>query len=472
VNRQDLYNGIKILGGMATFKVSEDDMLAYVEGELVEFSDEICARLPDLIEEAGIVFGLSKVLEAIEDRLIVARGDPPEDGKDGVIKIAVEPLASALDSDEDMEDARDFKSLNLIPNVLMGEVVAKRIPPTPGRPGTNIFGEKMEPRPGELVAFKLGANVEIVDKDTLVASCDGAVKIEDDGTMSVATEWIIDGDVDIATGHVEFAGSSLTVKGSVCSGFSVEAANDLLIEGSVNDDTIVLAGGHIEVEGIIRSRNTILKAGRGLTCKAIEYAKVFSSGDVKVEDYILDANCQVEGSMEVITGKGLIAGGRIELGGSLIANIIGTAANVPTIIAAGINPLLERHYEALVKEQEKSARKLAEIKKGMLKLDRLESAQGGLDPKMEGIKKRLLDVAMSIVSSMEENKLKIRELETNMGQMEKASITILKKAYPNCKIRIDKASKVIDSQMESVCFTFRKGEIVTRYIASKGKESS
>ncbi len=467
MTRQDLYQGIEIIEGVATLRVSQDDLHAFVEGDVSDFLQEICSMLPRVIENTDICFGLKKAPEWIDDKLLVAQGIAAEDGRDGKIEITVEPLYQPLDTDE--TDRKETVHINVHPilNVTKDEVIAKKIPPTPGKPGMNIFGEKIEPKPGELKAFKLGEHVEILDKDTLVAACDGAVKVEPDGTISVVTEWVIDGDVDISTGHVEFAGQRLIVTGSICGGLTVEAAGDLIIEGQINDDAIVLAGGRINVSGIIRSRNTILKAGKGLACQAIEYAKVFVGGDAKVNDYVLDANCQVEGSMEILGGKGLIAGGRIELGGSLVTQIAGTPANVPTLIAAGINPLLVCHYEALTKDQEKNAKKLAGIRAGLLKLKKIEAARGGLDAKMKALKKSLIEAAEAIDAVMTSNKTRIQKLEANLGDMERASITILKKAYPNCKIRIDKASMVLDREMEKVCFTFRQGEIAMRHIAVK-----
>lgn len=471
MTRQELHRGIEVIKGAVVLKVSEDDFQAYLEGAVSDYSQEIHSALPDIIEKAGIIFGLVDIPEVIDGRLVFAQGVLPEDGKDEQIKITAASFSVDAEQEETGSGSIDPRNQDVIPNVTRNEIIAEKVAPTAGKPGTNIFGEKVKAKPGELKAFKLGEGVEIRNKNVLVAVCDGAIKVGEDGSISVETEWLIEGDVDISTGHVEFWGKKLTIAGSVCAGFTVEAAKDLVIEGQVNDDVIILAGGHIVVAGIIRSRNTMVKAGRGLTCRAIEYARVFAGGDVRVQDYLLDARCEVEGSMEVSGKKGLIAGGRIQVGGSLTVETAGTDANVPTVMAAGINPLLERHYEAAVKEQEKNAGKFADIKKGLIKLRNMEDAAGNLNSQNQVIKKKLQQVALSIVSAMEANKSKIQELEANLGDMERASVTILQKAYPNCKILINSSSVVLDRSMESVCFVFRKGQIVTRPLASEGEES-
>ncbi len=471
MDRTDLYKGIEIIRDAVVFKVTEDDLEAFVEGNISDFHQEISEALPGILQKAGISYGLKKVPEARGGKLVIACGLHPEDGKDGQIKITAESYNEALEQGHEDSRAVDLRNLNMIPNVGKNEVIAEKILPTSGTPGINVFGEKIPPKPGELKTFKLGEGVEILDSNTLVATRDGAIRIGPDESISVVKEWVIDGDVDVTTGHVEFWGDRLVITGSVSGGFTVEAANDLIIEGQINDDAIVLAGGHIDIAGIIRSRNTMVKAGRGLSCSAVEYARVFAGGDVLIKDYLLDARLQVEGSVEVSGGKGLIAGGTIELGGSLTAEMVGTPANVRTVIAAGINPLLMRHYEGLVMEQETNSKKLQDIVAGLEKLKKIEAVRGQLDPRMQDVKKTLQEAAEVISSNMEAAKLRIIELEKNMGSMGAASITVRKKAHVNCKIQVYKASTVLDAPLEAVCFTFMRGEIVRRHLARENQES-
>ncbi len=471
MTRTELYKGIEIIKGAAVFKVAEDDLLAFVEGAVSDFQREISKVLPEITEQAGICFGLKKVPEMEGARLIVARGLAPENGKDGRIEITAESFKESQKSEVHDSGTVDLRNLNRIANVARGEVIAKKILPTPGKPGMNIFGEEANQKPGELKTFKLGEGVEILDSNTLIASRDGAISIDADGLISVESEWVVDGDVDTATGHVEFWGEKLTITGSVSGGFTVEAAGDLVIEGQVNDDAIILAGGLIHICGIIRSRNTMVKAGSGLSCSAVEYARIFSGGDVRISDYLLDARLQAEGCIEVSGGKGLIAGGNIELGGSLTAETIGSPANVRTVIAAGINPLLMRHYEGLVLEQEKNAKKLSDIRSGLEKMKKIEAARGSLDPRMQKVKTTLQEAAAAIASNIEAAKTRIMELEQHMGSMENASITVIKKAHANCKIEIYKASLILDRPLEGVSFSFQKGDIMIQHLTKDNDES-
>ena len=356
----------------------------------------------------------------------------------------------------------DFKRSNQIKNVSKNEVIAKRIPPTAGTPGKDIFGNEVKPRPGEWQPFKLGEHVEIVDENTLVATDYGAIHIEEDGTISVKDEWTIEGDVDLSTGHIEFYGKKLIIKGSVLGGFTVEANGDVIIEKNIEDEVIVLTGGDLVVNGIVRSENTMVKTGGNLVCGIFEYARAFVGGDLIVRDYLLNGRCQVHGNVEVMGGKGLIAGGRILMGGGLKANDLGTMANVPTVVGAGFDPLLRLHYESMISEQESLAARLSKVKEGLLKIERLESKQGGLDSRLKTTKEQLKKAFTAITKELEKNRDRIKELEKKLGLMENATICVYGTAYANTTVRIFEASLTLKRPVERVEFSFRNGEVVAK----------
>lgn len=454
------YKGIQILDDFATLKISKDNLVVFVEGAVEEFFDEIVEKLPPVLDELGVTYGIKKVPELRDDILVVAEGIPPKKGEDGKIELL---FCKNQDRQEDC-NCIDLKNLNTIPNVTKGEVIAKRIPPTKGKPGVDIFGKEVPAQPGEWKSFKLGDFVEIVNGDTLVATADGAIYTDEDGTISVKKEWTINGDVDFSTGHVEFYGDKLFIKGSVLGGFTVECTGDVIIEKNIEDEAIVLTGGDLIVKGIIRSKNTMVKTGRNLKCGVIEYARAFVGKDFIVENYMLNANCQVHGSVEVIMGKGLIAGGKAFMGGSLKVNTIGTPANVSTVIGAGLDPLLMLHYESHVKEQESLANRLEKVKEGLIKVKTLEKKKGKLDNNLILLKENLQKAALAITEELKKNKEKIKKLEEELGQMEHATITVIGTAYPNTILKINEASLTINHPIKNMIFFYKAGEIVAKHL--------
>ncbi len=455
IEQAKFYKGVKLGETGAILKITKDHLACYVEGVDSDNIIQVSQLIMPILKEAGICFGLLNPPELHGNKLLIARGQEPNHGKDGRIEI----VAKSFNENKSCTDTENPRNLGLIKNVSKGEIIAKRIHPTPGIPGKDIFGNQIEPKHGEWVPFRPGQLVEIVNEDTLVAVASGALVIDNDDTISVTTEWTIDGDVDFSTGHVEFYGKKLSIKGSVLGGFTVEAMEDLYIGCNVEDEAIVLAGGNISVKGIIRSQNTMVKAGGSLECDAIEYSRVFVGKDLVVNDYILNGGCQIHGNVTVLQGKGLIAGGQVIMGGSLKIKTAGTSANVPTYLSAGRDPLLEIHHNALVKEQEKLSGKLTKIQEGLLKLKKLEATGKKLDPGLETVRQKLEAAALDISAQMETNREKIKGIEKNFGLMERATISITGVAYPNVKIKICEASMILSNRTNNIIFFFKDGEI-------------
>ena len=458
---QKFYRGIKLGDTGAVFKITKDNLKAFVEGVDKDNIVKVNSHLKEVFKEAGICFGLLNPPRLQDDVLFVAEGISPEPGIDGRIDI----VASSYLERKRADAKADPRNLCLIDNVFKGEIIARRIPPTAGKPGKDIFGNIMDPEPGHTVYFKPGNLVEIQNPDTMAATASGALVIDPDGTISVMPEWTIDGDVDFSTGHVEFYGKKLEITGSVLGGFTVETMGDLVIGGNIEDEAIVLAGGDVFVSGIIRSENTMVKTGGSLECGAIEYARAFVGRNLMVHDYILNGNCQIHGNAHICDGKGLVAGGQIIVGGSINVKTAGTSANVPTLLSAGRDPLLETHHNGLIKEQELLSEKLKKIQEGLKKIKRLESAGKKISEDQQIIKERLYKMALEIANQMNLNKEKIRKIEHDLGQMEAATVTVTHRAYPNVKIQICDASINLKELVEKISFFFKYGEIGAKTIA-------
>jgi uncharacterized protein (DUF342 family) len=411
--------------------------------------------------EAGIKAGVLTVPEPMDDHWIVARGVEPAAGTNGSIEMQElggrESGGVRLKSG-DMA-AVDPRDMNLLVNARKGDCIAKKIPPTKGVSGRNVFGEEIPARPGKWVAFHPGEGVEIVDREmNLKATVSGKVHVEGD-VISVLDEWELD-DVDISTGHVKFFGRLLRVKGSVLGGLKVSVEGDLVIEGNIEDDTAVKAGGNIDVKGLIRAGNTVVSAGANLNCSSVEYAEVNAMGDINVRDYMLDAVCRAGRDVTVSQGKGLVAGGKVFLGGSFSGNVIGTQANVPTMIHAGFNPQIKEIHDNCVEELEDYAKKRAELQNALEKIEMVERTRGGLSEKISALKQEIQKGLANIVRATAEKQKMVGELEARLGTLRSATIKVRCKVYPNSIIRISNARLVLKKEVEAVIFRFKGGQVV------------
>ncbi len=459
MEHEQFVKGVEIVNGTAMLKVSNDFMTAYLDG-LAEGDDPL--EIPGLEEELralGLAHGILPVPSREDDHWVVARGTEPVHGLDGRIELAeIHDNLFAGKKLADRTDTRDPWEMNTIVNVARGSVLARNIPPTAGVDGTNVFGEVVPALPGKWAAFNTGQGVEVADDGmSLRASVSGKFHVEGD-KISVLDEYELD-NVDASTGHIRFAGKRLTVKGSVDGGFMVYVRGDLIVGENIEDGASVEAGGRIKVGGVIRAANTKVKAGIDLRCEALEYAEISARGNVGIDNYMLDALCMAGGDVVMESGKGLVAGGRIFLGGSFRGLTVGTPANVPTMIHAGFNPHVKQMHAKLVEEMEDCSGKSRELEKALGKLKLIEQRHP-LSEKMEMVKKNIESGLEKLRAASSEQKEMLEALEAQLGMLREATITVRNTAYPNTIIRIWNANLLLKKEVEGVRFSFRRGQVV------------
>ena len=471
MNQEELFEEIPVLDDSAVLKISKDAMKVLITLYDRAMNFQIMKELSEELDQAGITHGILTVPEPEGEDWVIARGTPPVDGKDSRIEFVFDTREKESNEPAHRSDESCFsnalysdpKLLNTVINVRKGGVLARKIPPVPGKPGMNVFGETIPERRGRWVAFKFGEGVEISrDNQLLLAVRDGKIDLSRE-TVSVVDRWSLDGHVDASTGHIVFWGKELTIKGSVESGFRVAAEGSIVIHGNIEDAASVTAGGNLTVIGLIRSSATTVEVQGDMQCKAIEYSRVKVGGDLEVRDYLLDASCSVRGHVWIVEGKGLVAGGSILAGRSMAANIVGTRANVRTFIHTGHDPMLRERYENTVGEIERLSRKLDSVKAGLNRIRALDS-EGALDERKTSIRDRLEEAMHSMERRIRMLQEQACEMEGHLGQMHKSVVQIFKKAYPNTVVSIDNSSRTVVRELRKIRFEFQQGEITATHI--------
>ncbi len=459
MEREQFIKGIEILNGTARLRVSNDFMTVSFY-DLTEGDDLLEFRgIEDELLRLGITHGILSVPFQKDDHWVVARGTEPVHGIDGRIELAeIHDNLFTGNEGDDRTGTRDPRELDTIVNVSRGCVVAYNIPPSAGIDGMNVFGEVVPARSGKWAAFNTGQGVEVADDGkSLKASVSGKFHVEGD-KISVLDEYELES-VDSSTGNIRFAGKRLTVKGSVNGGFKVYVRGDLIIKENVEDGASVEAGGSIEVGGLIRAGHTRVRAGIDLHCEALEYAELSARGNIRIDDYMLDAVCKAGGDVIMESGKGLVAGGKVLLGGSFRGLVTGTPANVPTMIHAGFNPQVKQMHDRLVEEMEDCSAKSMELGKALEKLEIMEQRHP-LSEKLEKVKEGIESGLEKLRNASEDQKEMLEALEAQLGMLSEATITVHNTAYPNTIIRICNAKLLLKKEVGGVRFSFRRGQIV------------
>jgi hypothetical protein len=311
--------------------VIEDDMLVFlgIEDGVTSIDAE---SIRDFLKDKRIIHGIiDKNIATIVknypslNRILVAAGTHPEHGKDAEIKL-VKEIKTEPTPIIQPDGSVDFKKLNLISQVRAGEVLQVRKPPTDGVSGMDIYGRIIPARRGNDVKLSRGEKTYMsVDGLSLLASDEGFIFLDPDGSISIRAVYIVDGDVDYHTGHIEYKGDVI-IKGDVRTGFDVLAGGDVHIRGTV-ENSMLKAERDIHINGGVRSSGgAVIMAGRDLHAGFVENARIDAGRNVIVQREILHSDIRSTGCVEVRRRKGRIVGGRTISGSWIVASTLGSAS--------------------------------------------------------------------------------------------------------------------------------------------------
>jgi len=288
--------------GNFLLRTSREEMEVWVEGGVPE--GEAWEELRRQMQELGIT-GILERPEVREDgRTIVARGTPPVPGEDGRLELLVDLSHGPRKVDKHRVD---FREMNLVVSVPAGTPVVKKIPPRPGQPGHNIWGEVISPPPVKDVDLLPGEGFRVdQENQVLIAEKAGCV-VEKQGRLAIEPTYTLEGDVDWESGNIRFFGEKLTITGGVKRGFRVEAEGEVEIGGGVEDAARIVVRGNLTIGGLIHGEETYIECSGSAILHSVEYATVKVGENLLVRDYLLQARVRVGRNLTVVEGRGLVA---------------------------------------------------------------------------------------------------------------------------------------------------------------------
>ncbi|MCX7779297.1 MAG: FapA family protein [Negativicutes bacterium] len=418
--------------------------------------DEVYAS----ISQAGVVFGIDhdaveKAFERPGIRTVIARGQLPVDGVDAYIKYYVDLESKGRPAE--LEDGSvDFKNLNLFTTVTMGQLLAEKVPPTPGTPGTDVTGQPAFAKPGKDIPLPLGKNVAAIDQKLITASMSGQLVIVNN-KLNVVPVIEVKEDVDLSTGNIDFVGSVI-VRGSVQNGFTVKAEGDVEIMGTVSGGTV--EGKNVVIRmGILGMNTGYVKAVENVSAKFIENALVYAGNDVIVTDVILHSQVSA-GKRVIVEGRrGQITGGKVSAGEEIRAKTVGTYRAPNTDLEVGVNPLLREEYLSLRKEIKRIGFTYDQAVKGLQILRSMDQRTMPADKKEMLLK--LTKMQFQLAGQLEAMKNRIMDIELAFEELKTGRIRVADIIYPGVKIVIGSLVKPIREVTRFVTFYAEDGEIKT-----------
>ncbi|QPC46813.1 FapA family protein [Mangrovibacillus cuniculi] len=314
--------------------ITSDKMKAFLtvnvpEEEWIKRESEIQSKINYMIEEYNIRTGISspnfKELKKQPDGLLLAEGVAPINGEDA--KIEYKPLPARTPMIKDDGNA-DYYDLHFVEEVFKGDWLGEKTPSTPGKNGNTIFGDVLLALSGEDKPLLYDPEtVHVVSEEgkwVLRALQDGILERKN-GRLSIGKHLLIDGDVGIETGNIEFDGT-VTVKGTVMSGYAIKATKDLSILsdlGVSNAKSIITAKGDIFIKGgIFGKSGTIVESGRHIYLKHANECQLHAKGDIFIGNYAIGCDLNATNVL-ADERKGSIIGGKIVAVGKVCASSIG-----------------------------------------------------------------------------------------------------------------------------------------------------
>ncbi|MFB9329725.1 DUF342 domain-containing protein [Paenibacillus aurantiacus] len=457
------------LESLAVISISQDKLTATLQ--LLGTEDTIAFTSEDwaaFLNDKGVKHGIAQQLidslvanpkSFMNKQVVIAQGEPAVAGNDGYIQYTYDMMENRQRPAELEDGSVDFKEITQLKNVKRGQLIAEKMPATPGVNGKLVTGEEAVGRNGKEAFFKVGKNVVLSqDQSALYSAIDGLITMTDKNKINVFPVYEVNGDVDYKVGNIDFVGT-VVIRGNVLTGFRVRAAGDIRVVGGVEGAELE-SDGSIEITGGILMHNKgHIKAGKNIKSTFIQDGIVTAGEDVLVTQSIMHS--QVRAGRSVVCGgaKGLIVGGTIQAGDSVIARTYGNTMFTPTSIEVGVRPELREELLELRGHLKEITANLDKTDKALTLLDQMAAA-GQLAPDKLALRIKLSATKRQAVDDITHTKDRILEIERSLEDTELSKVDVIHTIYGGSKIVIGRYTRFIKDPAQRVSFRYSEGDIV------------
>ncbi|WNC12519.1 FapA family protein [Brevibacillus brevis] len=436
--------------------------------------DNILIRESDVYEELRkhrVTFGiLDNVVQDlctlprkfVHAQVTVARGLPPVPGTDGSVEYPYLDSVREESGPKELEDGRvDFYNLTTIPNVVKGQLLARKIPAGQGQPGKSVTGEPIIPKAGRDVIIKPGKNVVQNQERTMIyAAIDGQVSFTDQDKLNVFPVFEVNGDVDFGVGNIDFVGT-VVIRGNVLNGFRVKASGDIRVLGSVEGAELI-AGGSIEIKsGIVAQDKGSIVAGHDVRTSFIQNANVTAGNQVIVSQSIMFSTVRAGKQILCKGAKGIIIGGVLQAGEKIAARVFGNTSATPTVLEVGVKPELRQELVQIQKELQQVYENLRKTDQGLSVMNQILQTSGELPPDKKMLQIKLTNTRLVLEKECKTLEARKKDVETELKGEGPAAIEAYHVMYPGIKMTFGKLVHFIKHEYARTRFVVLDGEIST-----------
>ena len=428
--------------------------------------DQSAESIVAFLKNNGVIHGLKEEtitgmeLEPVYDEpVVVAEGEIPHDGEDAKIIYNFDFDRSQIKLKE-KNGKVDFREMNLIQNVVEGQVLAKKIPAENGTPGRTVTGKLMPAKDGRDTAIGIGKNVELEeDGMSIRATINGQVILTAD-KINVEPIYVVQGDVNLKSGgNVIFLGT-VFVKGSVDDGFKVKASGNIEVLGNVGKAELDAEGDIVVHQGITGKGGGKIQSGKSVWAKFIENARVEAGEFVVASDGII--NSQVIANKKVVCqGKrATIVGGNLKAAEEIHAKALGSVAGSETVLEVGYDP---RTKEKLAQLEEKITafdESLEEIGLNITTLENLKKAKKELPEDKAAFLEEITTKRDETMMEKEHLLEEVRKIQEYLSSLKvRGKISASSRVFPGVRVYIKDAYLEVRNEFNAVTF-INEGNVV------------
>ncbi len=422
----------------------------------------------EALKQGGVVTGIQeeKIAAYLDEMdyssvLIGAEGTKPKHGRDAYIDFKVRLDKSKTVFEEDEKGQIDFKDLDLLENVVVGQVLAVKMPLEEGVPGRTVTNRVLPAKTGKDMQLKYGKGTILSENGLeLTAEINGQV-VYQHSKISVDPVHVVKGDVSLETGNIVFLGSVL-ITGNVQDNFVVKSAGNIEVRGSVQKAFLEAEGNIIVRQGIVgRDEAKIESTGGSVYAKFIQSANIVVEKDVVVPEGILHSNVDA-GSRIICTGRrAKIMGGIIRAGEEVNARYLGSDTFTKTEISVGINPKVLQQMTDLRDVLKESNDELEKLNRDLNTL-KVQKATSGrkLPADKEELYNKLLAQKQKLTGRIQEITIELEELKAYLNILEqKGKVCAEQCIYPGVEIHIKDEKFSVRDQYSHVKISMENDEI-------------
>ena len=455
-------------------EIPEGDMQAYMQ---VSPPGEGGCDVPyetflSIFKMNKIVFGVKEDVvrdfvdkPSYNDKILIAEGDRPKDGRDAYIEYYFETDQSRVRLKEGSNGKIDFKELNIIQNVVENQPLAKRIPPEQGIPGETVTGRWLPATNGRDINLPVGTNVHVADDgDTILADMNGQALVIS-GLVNVEPVFTVNGDVNLKTGNIIFLGTVI-VQGNVEDGFSIKASGNIEVHGTVARAELDADGDIIINQGVNGKGGGHIYAGKSLWARFIENANVRVGDMVIVSDGIINSYVDANNRIVCQGKRASIMGGRLRAGEEINAKVLGNpTSGTETICEVGFDPKSKEELDRLQAAKLEIEKQLEELNRTLMSLINIKKQRKSLPEDKEAQLQEMMESRNTLSDELNANGEAAREIQSYLNNLKtRGRVSASAKVYPGVKVVIRDTIDMVRTEYKAATFVLENGLIrVTKY---------